>query len=244
MKRYGISDRQFGVEFEVIPKAAFSIGDIKTALIDAGFKVRSTGYQHTAERYRYWTIKPDVSLSNGGFEIVSPILKGREGLDAVKEMATILGRYCEINSSCGFHVHHEATGFNTTNLKIIYQAYQAAQAVLASEVLARNRANNQYCQPLPEGGSLVINRIRHLSRYHAVNFRAFHCYGTIEFRQFQGTVDAEKAVAWVIFTQGLMEYAASVKTVCKTPAKSFKNVVENRLFIAGEEAKQVMKLVG
>jgi len=120
-------------------------------LTDAGFKVTSAGYEHTRDKYRYWTIKPDGSLSNGGFEIVSPILKVREGLEAVREMAQILGRYCEANNSCGFHIHHEAMGFTIANLKVIYQAYQAAQAVLASEVLTRNRRDNQYCRPLPFG---------------------------------------------------------------------------------------------
>ena len=156
-------------------------------------------------------------------------------------MAQILSQYCHADGSCGFHVHHEAVDFDSRKLKAVYRAYQAVQIALEMEVLDDSRIRNTYCKPLPIG-TLITESIRRLDRYHAVNFRAFSSFGTLEFRQYQGTVNAAKALAWVIFTQALMEYALAVKTISTTPSKKFKNVVENRLYLTGENLKKVMVL--
>ena len=161
---------------------------------------------------------------------------------AVEKMARILSRFCYADGSCGFHVHHEAVDFDSRKLKAVYRAYKAAQIALESEVLADARIWNTYCKPLPGVNTLMTDFIRRLDRYHAVNFRAFNSFGTVEFRQYQGTVNTAKAIAWVIFTQALMEYALAVKTISVTPSKKFRNVVENRLYLTGENLKKVMVL--
>jgi len=112
MKRYQTSNRTFGVEFEVIRRYGVTLDEIKEKIRTAGFKVTSDSYCHTGNRHNYWTIKPDGSLSQGGFEIVSPILSGQAGLDAVGKMADLLETVAKVDSTCGFHVRFPDPGGN------------------------------------------------------------------------------------------------------------------------------------
>jgi hypothetical protein len=49
------------------------------------------------------------------------------------------------------------------------------------------------------------------SRYMKLNCQSYEIHGTVEFRQHQGTTDGEKIVAWVVFTQMLVERAVAGK---------------------------------
>lgn len=57
------------------------------------------------------------------------------------------------------------------------------------------------------------------SRYHKVNVFAYNSFGTIEFRQHQGTLNPEKAVNWIVFTQQLVNKAKHVSVSKQVSAK-------------------------
>jgi hypothetical protein len=54
----------------------------------------------------------------------------------------------------------------------------------------------------------------YMDRYRALNFNAYAKYGTVEVRQHQGTLNADKIINWVKFGQSVIA-AAVAGTVCE-----------------------------
>ena len=96
-------DLQYGIEIETIaPDSAVHCDGLRIGPYHHGIQVP---YLPTG-----WTAENDGSINNGHgghkCEIVSPILKGPEGLAQVAEVARILeAKGHSVNASCGVHVH-------------------------------------------------------------------------------------------------------------------------------------------
>jgi hypothetical protein len=54
----------------------------------------------------------------------------------------------------------------------------------------------------------------YMDRYRALNFNAYAKYGTVEVRQHQGTLNADKIINWIKFGQSVIA-AAVAGTVCE-----------------------------
>ena len=121
--------RRFGIEFEVIMKSGCHQDNVITDLRAINIDVTSTYYSHTTNgnNTSVWTIKPDASIQGNGFEIVSPVLSGLDGLESVKKVCSVLSRYCTANKSCGMHVHHEAINMSNKAFVNVYKLYSLAQ---------------------------------------------------------------------------------------------------------------------
>lgn len=196
-------ERKFGIELEIV-------GITKDAAIKAlkavQIKVYAESYNHNTKKH--WKIVPDGSVS-GGFEVVSPILKGEAGIDEAEIVARALedaGAYA--NRTCGFHVHFDANGMNTSHIKNIVRRYAAHEAEIDAFMPKSRRGNtNQYCQSLNgllgqafETAATTEQLVNHQpSRYYKVNLKSFQRHGTIEFRQHSGTVNAMKVSNWIRF---------------------------------------------
>ena len=97
------NDLTFGIEIETIAP--------DTAVRNDGLRIGS--YKHGIQVPYLpagWTAEADGSIdnSNGGHkcEIVSPILRGAEGLAQVAEvLRTLEAKGHRVNASCGVHVH-------------------------------------------------------------------------------------------------------------------------------------------
>ena len=96
-------DLQYGIEIETIAP--------DTAVRNDGLRI---GSYHHGIQVPYlpagWTAENNGSINNGHAghkcEIVSPILKGPEGLAQVAEVARILeSKGHRVNVSCGVHIH-------------------------------------------------------------------------------------------------------------------------------------------
>ncbi len=67
-----------------------------------------------------WRIEDDSSLSEGGVEIVSPVLPIKDAKKVVKEMFDYIDSAGDTDNTCGLHVHLGYTGTNLTdNLDIL-----------------------------------------------------------------------------------------------------------------------------
>ena len=86
-----------------------------------GFEIRNETYNH--ETRTWWKVVPDGSVT-GGFEVVSPILRGTEGLEALKTLIIGLddagGR---IDRRCGLHVHFDGGDLGLEDLRSLISRY-------------------------------------------------------------------------------------------------------------------------
>lgn len=215
------SQRKFGVEIE--------FGGIRRQVavdavreLDNRIPMEVQGYNHNVTSV--WKFITDGSVDSqgngeGGLEAVSPILQGEAGLAA---MTTVLkgirragGR---VNRTCGIHVHHDANDMSGTQLAWLLEFYVENQRIIDT-VLAPSRRStniNRWCKPwagadkdrmlatAKTGNKMGLGRF---DRYRTINVVSYAKYGTIEFRQHQGSLNAKKITAWIKFGQAMMETA-------------------------------------
>lgn len=219
------SQRQFGVEIEFngTPRRN-AVQQIEE--LDNRIATQVEGYNHTVGSY--WKFITDGSVDGtgtgeGGLEAVSPILRGEQGL---AEMGTILkgirragGR---VNRTCGIHVHHDANDMSGGQLAWLLEFYVENQQVIDS-VLAPSRRStniNRWCKPwegddkrrmLAAAKTGVKRNMAEgpFNRYRTINVTSYAKYGTIEFRQHQGSLNTKKITAWIKFGQAMMETATA-----------------------------------
>jgi hypothetical protein len=229
--------RKFGVELEFI-------GD-RREVCNA---MRSQGLDCNIERYnhrnrRTWKIVPDASVS-GGAELVSPVLRGEDGREQVrKACAALQAAGATVNRSTGLHVHHDARSMTLDSFKRLARVwYESQQAV--DQLVAPSRRGDRagYCRPLTERDVTNVEAMTTLERRGRVpvdrdkslNLSSFNRHGTVEVRQHQGTIDADKVLAWVDFGQAMLAFAESDAPLFGTTATA--DALLDRLTIADEAA--------
>ena len=175
-------DLTFGVELEVtIPIAARH--EIQVGGYHCGRQIRSLPAG--------WNAQNDSSIhaDNGffGVEIVSPILKGADGLKQVKAVCEWLqGLNAKVNSSTGFHVH---VGFDRSDLpmmkKLVALVARHEKGIYASTGTHRREASI-YCQGVRNNeayrAAFLTGTTSHrlCNRYHILNIVSNQ--PTVEFR--------------------------------------------------------------
>lgn len=223
---------QFGVEIEFYNvHYKLAIKELRAAGLDvADF----AGYTHE-DSETSWKVTTDSSVTSyntgtyAGLELVSPILKGDKGLDDLRTALTVLSNIgARVDSTCGLHVHHNAACFNYEQLISIVNLYYSYQKGINS-ILPRSRRTSsraRYCKPIPtaslkkmndttryehnctENGKPMLVAYSFDTRYLVVNMQAFLRHKTVEFRQHSGTIDPDKAEAWILLTYQMMRYAS------------------------------------
>lgn len=208
-------NRQFGIELEI---AGISRVAALNALQIAGIEVVDMRYTH--ETTREWKIVPDASVRDG-FEIVSPILRGEDGLAQAALVCRALEAIgTKVNRTCGFHVHFDAQNMSVNEIKTIVTRYAGFEDVIDGFMpMSRRANNNQYCEsirPLASFNSFqqatTIQQLAFIqnSRYYKINLQSYTRHGTIEFRQHSGTVDSEKVVNWICFLDDFVTRSCEV----------------------------------
>ena len=201
----------FGVEIECcIPVAK---------LTEAGWTV---GGYHSGEPvpgFPGWTAERDGSIRTPDYqyaavELVSPILKGAEGLAQVVAMiAKVKEMGGQVNKSCGFHVHVGWSGDAKSLARLICLAAFHEDAMYGmTGTLTREQGN--YCRKIKNmesykaiGRTGNIRRFRG-ERYHMLNLTGL-AYGgqTVEWRVFSATLNPIKAQAYIQVALGLVQKA-------------------------------------
>jgi hypothetical protein len=183
-----------------------------------------------------WTAERDGSLRTDrrGYvpvEIVSPVLRGRAGIEQVKEVAKILkGLGATVNSTCGFHVHIGAASVAGSDhaaqaewvSKLLYQTAMHEQALYASTG-TRRRENGHYARSIKEQRRLaddvrkapktrkaerLRDRLYYSARYSVLNLtNLFTHKPTVEFRYAAGTVEWVKMLGHIQTCLALAERA-------------------------------------
>lgn len=223
------SNRQFGVEIEfynVRPSVLIQ------ALREAGIECEYEGYNHQTRPH--WKIVRDGSVTSrgtgegSGLEMVSPILRGSEGLaELAKVMDVMVSVGAKVNSSCGLHVHLDQanmTGNARRNFFLTYVNNQQLmdRLVSASRRAGRNSYTNSYrTSEIQSYADRCFDGEAQGNRYYNFNITSFGKYGTYEVRHHQGTLNARKAVNWVKLLLTMNNYAMNPES-----AQTFATVEE------------------
>jgi hypothetical protein len=199
-----------------------------------------------------WTVKGDGSVHTnrhqanltGNNEIVSPILKGENGIQQVALITKALREIgCQVNSTCGIHVHHGIKSFfnneNNTSTRLgkylarVLAAYARFEGALDWLVPPSRRADNAYyCHsvrlerslPNPPHLNSVISWCG--SRYRKLNLEAYFRHHTIEVRHFGGSLNTTKITSWIWLTQRLVARALTDDDLILDNRKSFNDLLE------------------
>ena len=187
-----------------------------------------------------WTCESDSSVStnlNGyrGVEIVSPVLRGADGIAQVKRVAEILqDLHARVNPTCGQHIHvgvESVLGWAHTTgeraewvAKLLYQVAMHETALYASTGTHR-REEGTYARPISGSGwnKVSAEKIRKASartkaealrdavsmtsRYQTLNLQNLHGRGTVEFRYGAGSTEATKMLLLIQTCLALAERA-------------------------------------
>jgi len=218
-----IDQLTFGVELEVIMPAESNGDRGRTALADrmvaAGVECAHEAYNHRTRPH--WKIVTDGSIGHANAEVVSPILRGEDGFEQVRKVCRALDAHgCRVNHATGMHVHvgardrfAEQIGF----FKELVRTYAKFEPVIDQLVSRSRRARNStWCQPTPFTDAVerattidrVIAAANPNGRYAKLNLTAYHSHGTVEFRQHQGTTNAQKIENWVKLCLRMVAHAA------------------------------------
>lgn len=209
-------NRNFGVEIE-----AFGVSNdaLRTALTEAGLNVE-TG-RRSQNMTRSWKVTTDATVFGATpFELVSPILRGEEGLEELRKVCVVLKRLnVKINKTCGLHIHLSATDLQIEDWKRLYINYATLEnRIDAFMPNSRRASNNRYCKSIAvtnyrrkaesattlEG---IEQAITSRDRYYKLNTQAYWRHRTVEFRQHSGTIEFDKISNWVLFCARLVEFS-------------------------------------
>lgn len=213
-----VFNRSFGIELEIIHNNKRELCD---AIRARGVLCEIEGYNHSTRRH--WKIVSDASV-NGGYELVSPVLKGQRGLDEVKAVSEALAEVgAMINRSCGFHSHFGTDDFKDSisvwrNLYINY-------ATLEEDIdafMPPSRRHNRYCSSLKvrswrskmENAQTLVDlerAVTNRSRYFKLNSQSYWRHGTVEFRQHSGTIEFDKIKNWLLFCARFVDFSKREK---------------------------------
>lgn len=220
----------FGVEFEIINA---SCSDAERIMNSAGFSLSNRGYTHSV--LPIWKVVTDASLTSrtSNCEVVSPVLRGSDGLNEVRTVAMVLrDAGASINQSCGMHIHIGVDGLisNEQQAHVIKAHQQWSHAFDA--LVVESRINGQWARKIDRVSALDIAQEWELHadlrngnsfatasqyRYRTLNLNAFAKYGTFEFRSHQGSLNGLNATAWIAFHTAFIKAAHLLSATSERP---------------------------
>lgn len=243
-----IKQQSFGVEIET-----YGISREKAAKIIAnhfGTLRTITHNRYSYDRWeckdnkgRTWTAMSDCSISdptgascaNGkvGCEIVTPLLQ-YEDIETLQEIIRELrAGGAKANSSCGIHVHVDASRQDAKSLRRLVKFFYSRQDLIYDALQIGDR-KDRWCRPITENFMTTLRKDRNISlmslenewygrenggtgridhshynhtRYHALNLHSFFTGKGIEYRLFNGTTHAGKIKAYIQFCLALSAWA-------------------------------------
>lgn len=231
--------RKFGVEIEFVGIDRHSLA---SHLNQAGIYTRVESYNHQTRPH--WKITTDASVSGrgGAGELVSPILKGQEGLEQLRQVCAVLNEHgATVNRTCGLHVHLDARDLNVEQIKSVAKRYHKYQSSINS-IMPPSRVDGTYCNRLSDQQIARLERSESKyqasnswGKFHVVNISNIDHRGSIEFRQHSGTVDYIKISRWIIFLQQFLQKSIELQNT------GGRSVMKSRAF---SHARQLLEQSG
>jgi hypothetical protein len=236
------SELTFGIEIETVaPDSAVRLHGLVIGGYHCGIQVP---YLPAG-----WKAEADSSIDNsaGGHkcEIISPVLKGIDGLRQVIEVAQTLTNYGHrVNASCGVHVH---VGWLRSTSSIALARLITMVSYVEKGLYAitgtKSREAGRYSKKISTyGNDKAAKTILDRDRMHVLNLTNL-VYGskeTVEFRVFSASLNEVKLVGWVQVCLGLVERALNGKRMPLWNPKPLTGGWKK----AGEGASETERLMG
>ena len=233
-----MKQQRFGIEIELTGIARKRGAEIVAAYFGTQSYYAGTYYDIYAAldpQGREWKFMSDSSIkperkegknrvgASDSFqtEMVSPICR-YEDIETIQELVRKLREAGALaNSSCGIHVHIDASPFDARTLRNITNIMAAKEDLIYKALGVSVERQHRWCRPVEERFLEELNRRRPTSmeaveeiwyngrsrrgqhydqsRYHCLNLHSVFQKGTVEFRLFNGTLHAGKIKAYIQF---------------------------------------------
>lgn len=279
-------NQAFGIEIELT-----GITREQAAKEIAGYFGTTTVYEGGAyytyrvkdEQGRDWKVMRDSSISperkatgrtvtaddNYKVEVVSPKC-GYADIETIQELVRRLRKAGAIaNSSCGIHIHIDASNHNAKTLRNLVNIMASKQDLIYKALRVDYARESRYCKKVKDALIEKLNKAKptaiekvadiwyegyygsrnvhyHDSRYHGLNLHSTFSKGTVEFRFFNSTTHAGKIKAYIQFClainhQAIIQKSASAKkTETDNPKYTFRTWLL-RLGLIGNEFSTARK---
>lgn len=276
-----MKEQRFGIEIEMTgltrQRAAQVLAEYfgRTDSFDGGYygeysvldsqgrrwKVMSDGSITTEKKEGRQIVSADNTYS---VELVSPICR-YEDIEVIQELVRKLREAgMRVNSSCGIHIHLDASPHNANTLRNITNIMASKEDLIYKAMQVEVARERQYCKKVEQSFLDELNRKKprtldevsriwyhgsdgrrehyHNSRYHCLNLHSVFQKGTIEFRLFNSTTHAGKIKAYIqlclaISAQALNQRCASRQKTRSTNEKYTFRTWLLRLGLIGDEYK-------
>ena len=235
---------RFGIEIETIGQTrrvvACAIRKVVGGKVEhVGTPDYYDPYDVVAPDGRRWRVMADGSLSaerSRQAEVVSPILT-YEDLDTVVKVVNAI-RQCgaNVDNSCGIHIHADGAAFDVDALRNLVKIVNKQERLIENALCITETRRSRWCRGVDQEFLAKIenkrpsnldemNRAwygyhnespRHYdsSRYKGLNLHAVFFRGTVEYRWFEATLDADKVKAYIQFVLALSTKAINAKGSC------------------------------
>lgn len=257
---------RFGIEIETVGLRREDLARAIHSVVGGSLSIWTASV--TDPNGRVWRVEYDGSLSDRNYsgEIVSPIL-GYHDLDLLQ---AVVQAVCQAGAradySTGIHIHVDGSQFDVRTLLNLVNFVHKQERLLEHVLQITDRRLGRYCRPI---NSAFMERLaarrpttmaelnqawygarnthpdrHHGSRYHGLNLNSLFYRKTIEFRYFNGSVDADEVKAYIQLVLALAANALSTKVASSkrrefdpATAKYDFRVVLLRLGLIGDEFK-------
>jgi hypothetical protein len=223
--------RKFGIEVEYVGDNPSVISAIR----EGGLSSRDSMHSYMGHSNSEWIVKTDASVNHGG-ELVSPPLDF-DNPEARQQVTTavnaLLGVGCRPDDSTGIHVHIDCSDLTVKQLVAVVKNFTKFEDVLyriaCSGWLNMRSGARTYARPLDRARAEAIAKARTMeeiqrgyygggtyerhshhgdqSRYCGINLHSFFYRGTVEFRIFNSSMNAERVQAYIALCMALVQDA-------------------------------------
>ncbi len=236
----GLKDQCFGVEVEMTGITRRQAADALAAYFGTEPQYLGTYYDTwgvTDPEGKVWKLMSDssirverktaggyVSIGNGEYqvEMVTPKLTYAELPKLQECVRRVRKAGAKANTSCGIHVHVDASNHNRQSLKNLIGIMYSKEDILFKALQVDPARARDYCQKVREpmlrqartlssdetkdltqleqiwyGGNVESTDHYNWTRYYALNLHSVFYRGTVEWRCFNSTLHAGKVAAYV-----------------------------------------------
>lgn len=227
-------ERTFGTEFEIY---GINIFELEYAMRQWGIPAKIGLFEMPCNQYWHLSDDMSIQAEDGVEIRSPILAGVDGIAEVVRVLTLLNYLEAKTNESCGLHIHHNTKDFTGRNVLALLRLYSKFEPVIDGLVsLDRRGDSNIHCRSLVQDNSLVwidnldkkqtsiaidialkfdrnykIKSVGGMtavgSRHHKVNITSYLKHGTIEFRHFQGTIDIDDTVGWLLTTQMMVNKA-------------------------------------